>query len=199
MQKNVYTCFIDLEKVYDRIHRENLCGVLREYCFDGRLLLAIKSLYSRSEDRIRVRGVKSQLFTVGVGLRQECVPSPLRFIAFMNWIGSHSRVDEAVTFGGRRINCLLFGDNLVLLASSGQGLQHALVRFSAACDQGGNKGGKISWVPKNPDNVTSTFFTTAHLLPKNLWFEHGGAKLAPYPGCHLTSLHTCVRSSGNKN
>jgi len=32
---------------------------------------------------------------------------------------------------------LLFADNLVLLASSEQGMQHALNLFSAACDQAG--------------------------------------------------------------
>ena len=31
----------------------------------------------------------------------------------------------------------------------------------------------------------------AHLLPKDLRFEHGGAKLVSCPGRHLTSLHPC--------
>jgi len=39
-------------------------------------------------------------------------------------------------------------------------------------------------VPTN--NVTSTF-NTMHLLPKDLNFEHGGAKLASCPGRNLTS------------
>ena len=71
------------------------------------------------------------------------------------------------------------------------------------CDvQERNKGGKIpqepnhyggdEWLrgaPKSPNNVTSTFFNTVHLLPKDLRYEHGGAKLASYHGSHLTSLH----------
>jgi len=36
--------------------------------------------------------------------------------------------------------------------------------------------------PKRPNNVTSTFFNTVHLLPKDLRFKHGGAKLAYCPG-----------------
>ena len=32
--------------------------------------------------------------------------------------------------------------------------------------------------PKSPTNVTSTCFNTVHLLPKELKFERGGAKLA---------------------
>jgi len=50
------------------------------------------------------------------------------------------------------------------------------------------KGGAIPWVTshygdakwlrdarKSPNNVTSTFFNSVHLLPKDLSFEHGGA------------------------
>ena len=42
--------------------------------------------------------------------------------------------------------------------------------------------------PKSPNNVTSTFFNTVNLLPKNLRFEHGDAKVASCPGRYLTSL-----------
>jgi len=57
----------------------------------------------------------------------------------MDWIDSHSRVDEGVTVGSYRINRLYFADDLVLLASFQQCLQHALDRFSAACDRTGMK------------------------------------------------------------
>ena len=44
--KEVITCLVDLEAAYDRVPREKLWGVLREYSAGGRLLLALKSLYS---------------------------------------------------------------------------------------------------------------------------------------------------------
>ena len=40
---------------------------------------------------------------------------------------------------------------------------------------------------KSSNNITSTFFNTVNLLPKELRFEHGSAKLASCPGRHLTS------------
>jgi len=40
--KDLYTCFVDLGKVYARVLREKLWGVLREYGVDGCLLLAVK-------------------------------------------------------------------------------------------------------------------------------------------------------------
>jgi len=45
-----------------------------------------------------------------------------------------------------------------------------------------------SRAPKCPQNVTSTFFYTVHLLPKKLRSEHGGGRLASCPRRHLTSL-----------
>jgi len=57
----------------------------------------------------------------------------------MNWIDSHSRVKEDVTFGSCRISRLHSADALVLLASSEQGLQHAPDWFAAACDEAGMK------------------------------------------------------------
>ena len=48
-----------------------------------------------------------------------------------------SRSDECVTIGRCRISRLLFADDLVLLASSESGLQHALNGFAAACDIAG--------------------------------------------------------------
>jgi len=45
---------------------------------------------------------------------------------------------------------------------------------------------------KSPNDVTSTFFHAVNLLPKELRFDHGGAKLASCPGPHLTSLRPCT-------
>jgi len=46
--------------------------------------------------------------------------------------------------------------------------------------------------PKIPNNVTSTFFNTVHLLPKNIRFKHGGTKIAFCPRHHLALLRPWV-------
>ena len=46
------------------------------------------------------------------------VKAPFHSLHHINWIDSHSRVDEDVTIGSCRITRLLFTDNLVLLAFS---------------------------------------------------------------------------------
>ena len=137
--KDVFACFVDLEKAYDRVPRDKLWKVLQDYGIDGQLLLAIKSFYCEPEVCVRVNGKKSKPFHVGVGLRQGCVLSPLLFIIYMNWIDKLSRTDGCVTIGNNKISRLLFADDLVLLASSESGLQRALNGFAAACDIAGMK------------------------------------------------------------
>ena len=84
--KDLFACFVDLEKAYDRVPRDKLWKVLQEYGVNGQLLRAIKSFYCRPEVCVRVNGKQSKPFHVGVGLRQRCVLSPLLFIVYMNWI-----------------------------------------------------------------------------------------------------------------
>ena len=43
--KDLFACFVDLEKAYDRVPQDKLWKVLREYGVDGQLLRATKSFY----------------------------------------------------------------------------------------------------------------------------------------------------------
>ena len=133
----VYMCFVDLEKAYDRVSREILWGVLREYGVRGALLRAIQSLYAQSESCVRILGSKSDSFPVGVGLCQGCSLSPILFVIFMDRISRRSRGEEGLQFGVLRISSLLFADDVVLLASSVCDLQHSLDRFAAECEAAG--------------------------------------------------------------
>ena len=80
--------------------------------------------------------------------------------------------------------------------------QHALTSFILATfiptGRGVTRGGQgghnspgaesLRGAPKSPNSVTNTLL---HLLPKDLGFVHGGARLASCPGRHLTSLRPC--------
>ncbi|KAI3371769.1 hypothetical protein L3Q82_024322 [Scortum barcoo] len=133
----VHMCFVDLEKAFDRVPRGILWGVLREYGVRGPFLRAVRSLYDWSRSLVRIAGSKSDLFPVHVGLRQGCPLSPVLFIIFMDRISRRSQGPEGVRFGNHRISSLLFADDVVLLASSSQDLQHVLERFAAECEAAG--------------------------------------------------------------
>ncbi|KAK3511772.1 hypothetical protein QTP70_021807 [Hemibagrus guttatus] len=133
----VHMCFVDLEKAFDRVSRGILWEVLWEYGVRGPLLRAVRSLYNRSRSLVLIASCKSDLFPVHVGLRQGCPLSPVLFIVFMDRISRRSQGLERVQFGDHRISSLIFADDVVLLASSGLDLQHALGRFAAECEVAG--------------------------------------------------------------
>ena len=56
---------------------------------------------------------------------------------YINGVDKFNRADEPVTIERYKINRLLFADDLVLLASSESGLQHAVNGFASACDIAG--------------------------------------------------------------
>uniref|UniRef100_A0A669BS49 Reverse transcriptase domain-containing protein n=1 Tax=Oreochromis niloticus TaxID=8128 RepID=A0A669BS49_ORENI len=126
----VCMCFVDLEKAFDRVLR----GVLWEYGVSGPLLWAIQSLYNCCKSLVSIAGNKSDSFLVGDGLRQGCPLSPILFIIFIDRISRRSLVAEGFHLGGLRISSLLFSEDVVLLASSGDGLQLALEQFAAECE-----------------------------------------------------------------
>jgi len=79
------------------------------------------------------------------------------------------------------------------------GLAPLAPRWRRPCrEQGRNEGSRgrncpgaesLRGAPKSPNNVMCNF--SIHLLPTDLRFEHGGAKLASCPGRHLTTLRPC--------
>ena len=135
--QSVFLAFVDLEKAYDRVPRDKLWECLREYGVDEELLRAIQALYKQSTACVRVGGIKSTPFTVGVGLRQGCVLSPILFATFMDRIERRSRGPQCVKIGDVEVSRLLFADDLVLLTSSQEDLQRALDRFAAECEVDG--------------------------------------------------------------
>ena len=71
--KDVFACFVDLGKAYDRVPRDKLWKVLQGYGVNGQLLRAIKLFHCRQEVCVRVNGKQSEPFHVSVGLRHGCV------------------------------------------------------------------------------------------------------------------------------
>ena len=65
--KEVYTCFVDLEKAYDGVPGDKLWAVLLDYDMRGQLLAAIKLFYKQSE--VCVNNIKTRPYSVIVGLQ----------------------------------------------------------------------------------------------------------------------------------
>ena len=116
-----------------------LWAVLLQYDIGGQLLSAIKSLYMHSEVCVRVNSATTKPFRIIVRLQQGCSLSPILFLIYMDRIVKKSESCGGVKIVDCTVQRLLFAHDLVLLDSTQNGLQRALVRFSGACSVAGMK------------------------------------------------------------
>ena len=72
--RQVYVVFVDLEKAYDRVDREGLWKVLRQYGVYGKLLEAVRSMYEGTSACVR-DGVLSDWIDIKNGAKQGFVMS----------------------------------------------------------------------------------------------------------------------------
>lgn len=119
-----YCCFIDIKKAFDRVWRDGLWKQLWEGGVKGKLWRVIRSLYKKVESKVMVDGKFSDWFEILAGLRQGCSLSPTLFDIFINSLallfherGMGVRVAEVI------LACLLFADDIVLMADTAEELQ----------------------------------------------------------------------------
>ena len=138
-KKDLFLCFMDLEKAYDRVCRKKLWSVLRSYGVGMNLMDDIRAFYKNCRSCVRVRREMIEFFDVRVGFRQGCVMSPWLFNMFMDSVivgmdrdgrGASLSAPE----GRGEMNVLLYADDAVLMADSGEKLEKNLVReFENEC------------------------------------------------------------------
>ena len=126
--KKIYMAFVDLEKVYDNVHREKLWKVLDEYGVKGRLLKAIQALYMDGRARVKVGGMGSQLFGVHRRERQGCILSPWLFNVFIDKVTREAKGQfrSEVKLSTGDVEVLLLADDMVVMTESVEGLQSNL-------------------------------------------------------------------------
>ena len=72
--------FVDQEKAFDRVNRDELWRVLEKYNVKGQLLDNIRAIYANSMSSVHTPDGLTDWFQVTSGVRQGCVLSPLLFI-----------------------------------------------------------------------------------------------------------------------
>ena len=75
--KDVFWAFMDFEKAYDTIDRNGMWKIQRVYGVGGKLLEAVQRFFVDSRACVRVGNDVSKWFPVNVGLRRDCMMSPL--------------------------------------------------------------------------------------------------------------------------
>ena len=133
-----YLVFIDLEKAFDRINREQLWNVLKErrYNINHKLIRVIQSMYENCEARVKNRDGPGNWFTVKTGVKQGAILSPLLFIIYMD-----SCFREICT--GEDEETFAYADDGVTITKTREQLQEAVNIWNEVLIRKGMKINKI--------------------------------------------------------
>ena len=92
-QKNLSIVFIDLEKAYDRVPREELWRSLRLRGVPEYLIECIKDMYQECNTSVVCAAGESESFQVKVGLHQGSALSPFLFVTLMDVLTEDVRLE----------------------------------------------------------------------------------------------------------
>ena len=133
VQKDVFVCFVDYEKAFDKVRHVELFKMLKEAGLDGKDLRLIRNLYWKQKASVRVGDETSTSQEIQRGVRQGCVLSPELFNLYSEIIMRDVTDLEGIKIGGRNINNIRYADDTALIADSEEKLKslvQALVRAS---------------------------------------------------------------------
>ena len=114
-QKDVYICFIDYTKAFDRVKHFKMIECLSEIVIDAEDLQIISKLYWEQSASVRTESGMTSLFKTKKGVRKGCVLSPNVFNLYTEKIFREIEDMKGVNIGGVNINNLRYADDTILL------------------------------------------------------------------------------------
>ena len=131
--QNVYVCFVDFEKAFDRVNWVKMMNILKSLNIDWKDRKLIVELYMRQEAQVRVAGSESEPGIIGRGVRQGCPLSPLLFSIYveMMMIEAMEGVDEGVRIAGELLQDVRFADDQAMVSTTEEGLNTLMCRLNA--------------------------------------------------------------------
>ena len=127
VKKRLYAAFIDFKKAYDTVNRDLLLQRLKSLGINGIFLRNIAAMYTKIEDKVKLKNGHSPNIRSNLGLKQGCPLSPMLFNIYIDDI--KDVFDESccpINLQNENINHILYADDLVLISESSEGLQKSL-------------------------------------------------------------------------
>ena len=139
VQKDVYICFLDYEKSFDRVRHEPLMQCLSEIGVDGKDTKIIRNLYWDQTASVRIMNELSEEIRIQQGVRQGCVASPTLFNLYTENILRHIINMKGVNVGGTNYNNqnLRYADDTALLAGNEKELSELISKINEVGKQFG--------------------------------------------------------------
>ena len=125
--KELYMCFMDLKKAFDRISRRVMQWALRKKGLPEILVKVVMSLYEDLKTKIKVGFEFSEEFYVAVGVHQGFVLSPLLFAIVMDIVTENAR--EGL------MKKVWYADDLVLMSEAMEGLKKKFIKWRSTLER----------------------------------------------------------------
>ncbi|GFR71049.1 endonuclease-reverse transcriptase [Elysia marginata] len=126
MKKDLYLCFLDYSKAFDRVRHDELYKILNSIDIDGKDLRIVRNLYWDQTAATRIDDEISEYKPTKRGVRQGCVLPPDFFNIYSEMILRNIYDLKGIRIGGVNINNLRYADDTVLFAESESELQAIL-------------------------------------------------------------------------
>ena len=126
VNKDLYLCFIDYTKAFDKVRHEEIINILENLDMDGKDLRIIKNLYWKQTATVRMDNEVSNFQQIKRGVRQGCVLSLDLFSLYSEMIMHHLEGIPGIQIGGHNINNLRYADDTVLIVETEEDLQELL-------------------------------------------------------------------------
>ncbi|KAK3567025.1 hypothetical protein QTP86_008980 [Hemibagrus guttatus] len=130
-QRELHCVFVDLEKAYDRVPREELWYCMRKSGVAEKYVRVVQDMYERSRTVVRCAVGQTEEFKVEVGLHQGSAPSPFLFAIVMDQLSEEVRQESPWT--------MMFADDIVICSESREQVEENLERWRFALERRGMK------------------------------------------------------------
>lgn len=130
-RRGIHLIFIDLEKAYDRVPRQEVWRCMREKKIPEKYIRLVQDMYEGARTQVRSCVGVTIWFPVKVGLHQGSALSPYLFALIMD-ILSEGVKDQAPW-------CMLFADDIVLCSTNGHELERKAENWRRALEDRGLK------------------------------------------------------------
>ena len=141
-QRNIYFCFIDYAKAFDRVDHNKLWKILQEMGRPDHLTSLLRNLYAGREATVRTGHVTTDWFQIGKGVRQGCILSPYLFNLYAEYIKRNAGLEEAqagIKIARRNMNNLRYADDTTLMTESEEELKILLMKVKEESEKVGLK------------------------------------------------------------
>ena len=126
VQKDIFLCFIDYSRAFDKVRHEKLFAILEKLDIDGKTLRWIRNLYWEQTAAKRVENQLSDWIEIKRGVRQGCVLLPDLFSLYSDIILREVEDLHELVIKGRNVNIIRYAGDTVLIAETEKDLQHLL-------------------------------------------------------------------------